>query len=216
MIIDRRFNGPATSANGGISAGLLAERLPAGSTVQVTLRRPPPLDTDLRVDVDVADARMFDGADLVADARLADPIDEPVAFVDVDTAREAERHFDGLHEHPFPTCFVCGTDRSDGLRVHPGPVDGRVASTVTAAGPVFAWAAMDCPSGWAIGLPGRPAVLGRMTAHVQRVPEPGELCVVVGRLDGWDGRKASSRSTLYTADGTECARSASVWIELPR
>ncbi len=30
--------------------------------------------------------------------------------------------------------------------------------------PVFLWAALDCPSGWAIDLEGRPSVLGQMSA----------------------------------------------------
>jgi hypothetical protein len=84
------------------------------------------------------------------------------------------------------------------------------------AGDVLGWAALDCPSGWACGMPGRPAVLGRLTARVSRVPQPGETCVVVGELDRWEGRKAFSRSTLYGPDGTEYAHAASTWIEIAR
>ncbi|MBX6767155.1 MAG: hypothetical protein IRY90_08385, partial [Actinomadura rubrobrunea] len=48
MIIQRRFQGPDGSGNGGYVAGLLAGHL-STDTVTVTLRRPPPLDTELRV-----------------------------------------------------------------------------------------------------------------------------------------------------------------------
>ena len=77
------------------------------------------------------------------------------------------------------------------------------------------WAVLDCPGGWAIGLPQRPAVLGRMAARVVDVPAIGERCVVVGKLDRWDGRKAYTRTTAYGADGRELGRAAAVWIEIP-
>jgi hypothetical protein len=55
-----------------------------------------------------------------------------------------------------------------------------------------------------------------LIARISRVPQPGEACVVVGQLDRREGRKAFSRSTLYGPDGTEYARGASTWVEIPR
>jgi hypothetical protein len=233
LLIPAQLNGPPTSANGGVTAGLLAGHLPSGATVEVTLRRPPPLDTPMRVDLDASVARLFDGADLVAEAQVVDDAAAGAAVpaVDLDVARVASTGFDGHTDHPFPTCFVCGTARAaaDGLEVFAGPVGGdrnQVAAPLVVkpihqppfvpAGDVLGWAALDCPSGWACGLPGRPAVLGRLTARISRVPRPGETCVVVGQLDRWEGRKAFSRSTVYGQDGTEYARAASTWIEIPR
>jgi hypothetical protein len=233
LVIPARLNGPPTTANGGVSAGLLAAHLPSGATVEVTLRRPPRLDTPMRVDVDRAAAQLFDGADLVAEAQVVDDavVGAAVPAVDVDAARLAATGFDGHTDHPFPTCFVCGTSRParDGLEVFAGPVDGDrhlVAAPLAMkpihrppfvpAGDVLGWAALDCPSGWACGLPGRPAVLGRLTARISQVSRPGEICVVVGQLDRWEGRKAFSRSTLYGPDGTEYARAGSLWIEIAR
>ena len=233
LLIPAQLNGPPTSANGGVSAGLLAGQLPSGATVEVTLRLPPPLDTPLRVDLDGSSARLFEGAGLVAEARVVDyaAAGAAVPAVDLDAARVAAAGFDGHTEHPFPTCFVCGTSRpaADGLDVFAGPVDDDrhfVAAPLVVkpihrppfvpAGDVLGWATLDCPSGWACGLLGRPAVLGRLTARVSHVPQPGESYVVVGRLDRWEGRKAFSRSTLYGPDGTEYARAASVWIEIAR
>jgi hypothetical protein len=46
--IERRYNGPAGSANGGYTCGLVA-RLVGGPCAEVTLRRPPPLGRPLRV-----------------------------------------------------------------------------------------------------------------------------------------------------------------------
>ena len=46
LVVPARFNGPARSGNGGYVAGSLAARVPdaADRPVEVTLRRPPPLD----------------------------------------------------------------------------------------------------------------------------------------------------------------------------
>lgn len=41
-------------------------------------------------------------------------------------ALEARKGFRGFIDHPFPNCFVCGPNRAegDGLRIHPGWMDG--------------------------------------------------------------------------------------------
>jgi hypothetical protein len=233
LVIPGRLNGPPGSGNGGISAGLLAGWLPADATVEVTLRRPPPLDTQLRVECDGSAAALFDDTALVAESRVVEPAaaGAPAAVQPVGTAREAMRRFDGRTDHPFPTCFVCGTGRAahDGLELFAGAVATnrhRVAASFEVrpshlppefpAGSVLSWAALDCPGAWAIGLAGRAVVLGRITARVRRVPMLGEECVVVAELDGTEGRKAFTRSTLYSAGGEEYARASSVWIELAR
>ena len=46
IIIDRRFNGPPNSANGGYACGLVGTALDAPS-VRVSLRKPPPLEVPL-------------------------------------------------------------------------------------------------------------------------------------------------------------------------
>ncbi|MGI8881276.1 MAG: hypothetical protein ACR2KJ_12385 [Jatrophihabitans sp.] len=230
LTVARRFNGPSGSGNGGVVAGMLAAHLPAAATVEVTLRRPPPLDELMRVEVAESTAELFADDALVASARAADSAAiDPVPPVTVEQARAAMAGFEGLGEHPFATCFVCGSSRSsgDGLEVFAGPLAaGRTAAVFVAkqshrppdfsAGNVLTWAALDCPGGWAIGIVERPAVLGRMTATVSGSPGVGELCVVVGELDRWDGRKAFSRTTLYGADGRELGRAAATWIELAR
>ena len=48
------------------------------------------------------------------------------------------------------------------------------------------------------------------------MPAIGERCVVVGQLDGRDGRKGFTRTTAYGADGRELGRAAAVWIETTR
>jgi hypothetical protein len=239
MTIASRFNGPPTSGNGGFVAGRLAAEFPYGTAVRVTLRRPVPLETALELEgIPVAGLRLLHGRELVAEAVFIDPVELHDAVPDVDAflAEAAMARFDGLDDHPFPTCFVCGPQRhlDDGLGLYAGAVAAgepsrtatlfrprgdltqRVVGTGPAdiIGPEIVWAALDCPGGWTLGLPGRPAVLGRMTAEVRAMPGVGERCVVVGQLDGRDGRKGFTRTTAYGADGRELGRAAAVWIEM--
>ena len=239
LIIGSRFNGPPTTGNGGFVAGRLAAYFPYGTAVRVTLRHPPPLEVTMNVTGSAFDGlRLMDGNILVAEAIAVDPgeLGEPVPMVAVDVAEDAMARFDGLTSHPFPTCFVCGPQRhlDDGLGLYAGAVDpadlSRTATAFTPRtdhtqylvgtgpaaiiGPEIVWSALDCPGGWTLGLPGRPAVLGRMTAEVKAMPAIGERCVVVGKLDGRDGRKGFTRATAYGADGRELGRARAVWIEI--
>ncbi|NUR94275.1 MAG: hypothetical protein HOV67_03340, partial [Kribbellaceae bacterium] len=131
--VERRFQGPERSGNGGYVAGLVGTAVAAeldGSHVpKVTLRMPPPLERDL----DLTAGRLTDGDVLVAEGVpvgsefLADATIDPVP---PDEARAAEASYRGLHDHPFPTCFVCGPANRRGLQLRPGPIgDGRTACT---------------------------------------------------------------------------------------
>ncbi len=227
LVVPARYNGPATSGNGGIVAGLLAQRLGAGTPVTVTLRRPPPLGEAMRLSLEAATLTAADSGGVVATAVAStEPAPVPVIAPDAATARDAALRYDGLSGHPFGTCFVCGPSRpeQDGLAVFAGAVvpgePRRVAGTFTnrpghGLDPdVLVWAVLDCPGGWAIGLVGRHAVLGRMTAQVFGAPAEGETCVVVAECDRWDGRKAFSRSSLYSSSGALLGVAGQVWIEL--
>ena len=239
LVVPGRFRGPAATGNGGWTAGSLAalvEGCPsdhgaAWPTVEVTLRRPPPLDVAVPVVTSPAEARCS-----VAEAHRVDRDLTMVAAVPLAAARAAEESYPGLVSHPFPGCFVCGPDREegDGLRIFPGPVTtpegpGQVAATWTphpsvaedwhgyagatprASLPVT-WAALDCVGGWAGDLAERAMVLGRMTARLAGLPRIGQAHVVVGRRLGGEGRKTFTASALYDADGAEVGRAEHVWI----
>ena len=215
MRIDRRYNGPPTSGNGGVSCGLLAAYVDAPA-VEVTLRRPPPLDVELRVD----NGELYDGGLLVATAVPGTVDVEPPAPVSVEQATRAETDFAGLVDHPYPGCFVCGTDRPppDGLGIRPGRVAPQVVAShwvPGAAEPFLVWAALDCPGGWASETEGRPMVLGRMTLSLLAPPRVGEPHVVMGWVTGSDGRKTYSGTALYDADGVLHAVAQQTWIALP-
>ena len=212
MRIDARFAGPPGSGNGGVACGLLAEHVDA-PVVQVTLRRPPPLDSDLRV----VNGSAYDGDVLVASAAAGSVEVTVRPPVGADVAAAAAERYAGLETHPFPGCFVCGTDRPppDGLGLRPGPVGEHVVAAVwtpESAERFLVWAALDCPGGWADDVPGRPMVLGRMALEHRRPVVVGEPHVVLGWVERRDGRKTFSGTALYDADGEVLAVAQQTWI----
>jgi hypothetical protein len=222
MIIKARFNGPPGSGNGGYTCGLVASYVESAEAVQVTLRRPPPLETSLSI-VDCDDGVQVIGPDgaLIAEgvpAELGGATDAgpPVSFAD---ALAASPGYRGLRAHPFPTCFVCGPARDDGLRLFPGPLpDGRTATpwrVPKEIAPEIVWAALDCPGGWSVPLEARPYVLGRLVARVHELPAPGDECVVMGRMVGEEGRKAYARTTLFSPSGAVLAHAHATWVAVP-
>jgi hypothetical protein len=219
VIIPRRFNGPPGSANGGYACGLVAAIL--GGVAEVTLKRPPPLERELeaQVHLDGESVDVRDGETLVAEGRKVEVEVEAAEPVPLDDAEAASRRYLGFEHHAYPTCFTCGPKREDGLRIFAGPVEGRpgvVAAPWTpreSPSPEVVWAALDCPSGWAVDDFQREGVLlGRMAAHVLRLPAPGEPHVVAGWKVGEDGRKRYAASAVYDAAGEVLASARSTWI----
>ena len=242
IIIDRRYCGPPNSGNGGYVCGRLAGHVSGGA--EVTLRAPPPLDRLL--DVVAADDgswELRDSATLVATGRPAV----------VELARLEKASFDEAsaaelltpvkpHEHPLPTCFVCGPARArgDGLRIFPGPLmrqcqnassvyaatwtpDPRLAAEDGLIAPEFLWSALDCPTGYASShdresgsYDRTPILLGRMSARIEARPRPGERCVITAWETGRDGRKRVAEAALHGETGTVLAVARATWIAVDR
>jgi hypothetical protein len=84
-------------------------------------------------------------------------------------------------------------------------------------GPTLAWAALDCPSGWAVeygaAADGPPFLLARLAAQVLRPLESGRPHVVVAWERARDGRKRHAVSAIYTADGDLTALARALWIQ---
>lgn len=233
VTIASRFRGPPDSANGGYACGVVARHIDPAAA-EVSLRLPPPLDRLLEIEAANGGAVLRDGDAVVAEGGPIDGLDiEPPEPVGTEEAEAASRRSALFHHHPFPTCFVCGPERAsgDGLRVIPGPVQGRdvVAapwtpdeSLVTEDGsipPEIEWAALDCPSGNAtmmlvkeIGV----IVLARLAARIVAPVEPGAPYVAQGWVEGRDGRKLHSGSALHTAEGELVGLGRALWIELKR
>jgi hypothetical protein len=238
VTIPRRFCGPPDSGNGGYVCGVLARALGGSGDAEVTLRRPPPLERPLAVEVTGGEAVLRDGEEVIAQAvpTTVDLVVPPP--VSVDDARDAAAGWRLLHdpsEHPFPTCFVCGPHREagDGLRLFPSAVSGR-ADVVAAAwtpdrslpasphdGDAVAieivWASLDCPGGLSMylepELPG-PYVLGRLAVHVDAAVHFGADYVAMGWRAGVDGRKLFAGSALYDARGVPVAYGRATWVRL--
>lgn len=237
LIVPARYRGPASSGNGGYVAGALADELgeTGARAVTVTLRQPPPLDATMRITRNDAGLELTFGGAVVALAAVDDRTVDPVEGVTWEEAVAASAAYPGHTLHPFPTCFACGTERPDGLRIFPGEVpavrDGqtRVAAPwvpddtlvpdhheygdpASRACLAATWSALDCIGGWAGDLTERLMVLGRMTAIIDTLPVQGEQHVVTGEHRGTEGRKTFTASTLHDADGRIVGRAEHVWL----
>ena len=231
LTIDSRFCGPPRMGNGGYVCGRLAAFV-ASPTVEVTLMRPTRLDRALPVEIgEDGTVLLRDGDTEIARARPAELDLEAPRPVFRPEAVEASTRYVGFTAHAFPKCFVCGPERAagDGLRIFPGALGDHgdvVAAPWTphpslaeddGAGipPAFVWAALDCPGAFALmagGDAGKPMLLGRLTARVDKTVSPGEACVVVAWRIGEDGRKLIAGSAVYGEDGSLRGLGRAIWF----
>jgi hypothetical protein len=207
---------------------MIGKRL--GQEVEVTLKRPIPVDESMQVIADPAGVASLLHEDTeIASARVVEldlDIPEAVTFSEAAAARANYR---GYRAHPFPGCFVCGTSRccGDGMCLFTGVVDeGIVASSwvpaaefVTEEGviaPELIGAALDCPGAWALiaryGI--ERLVLGRMTYRFEKPIYAGERYVVTGWALGQEGRKMFCGTAVYDAEGEVCAAASATWFQI--
>jgi hypothetical protein len=227
VTIPARFNGPPGSANGGYACGLLAAAI--GSDAHVRLSQPPPLDVPMsRRREDDGTVRLLRGEETVAVGSSAIPtVDVPEApALDVVTSASRSSAARDPERHVFPTCFVCGPEReADGLCIFPGRVgdDGLLAAPwhptrdLAPAGhvePLFVWAALDCPSGFACIPPGTQTVLASMTASLGPAVYPDRPYVVSAWPIASEGRKHRAGAAIHEADGRLVAAAEALWITL--
>jgi hypothetical protein len=234
IAIARRFRGPPNSGNGGYSCGRLAAFI--DGPAEVTLRKPPPLDTEMRVVTEGGDSvALYDGEQLIATAMPRTiPVSTMTAPSYEDAVAASSRTFDPS-KHKLPMCYVCGPARhpGDGLRIFCGPLDAadtKWSGTVAAPwvpepymaddrGEVsdeFIWAALDCPTAYASGSPdGFPTILlGRQAVTIHQKPAIGDHCIIAARQTGREGRKYLAEATLFGASGTTLAHCQATWIEV--
>ena len=225
VTIAGRFNGPPGSGNGGYACGLVAAAIGPGA--QVSLFLPPPLDVPLaRQSADDGSVRLLAGDATVAEGHPGRPGAATPAPPSLAVATRAAQGFAGRDNHPFPTCYVCGPAReADGLRVFPGPVgdDGMLACAWLPGAelgqdgvvePIYVWAALDCPSGFACIPPGSRTVLARMTAMIEAPVHTGEAYIVTAWPIGNEGRKHRAGSAIHDAAGRRIALAEALWITL--
>jgi hypothetical protein len=208
-----RFRGPTGSGNGGYSCGLLGARL--GNPAEVSLRLPPPLETELRVEGN----RLVAGDAVIAEGRPTALDVAPPPAPSLAEAQEASARYRDDGSHPFPECFTCGPHREpgDGLRVFGMPVAGHPGLVAHWEAPdelpvEVLWAAMDCMTGW-VHLDGGPSVLASLAVRIDGEIGPGPKVI-----HAWptrvQGRKLFSDEALYDAGGRRLAVARALWIRL--
>lgn len=230
-----RFAGPPGIGHGGYVAGLLVGHW--ARAAQVTLRRPTPLGTPLRLEgTDAGDAER---AELWHDDQLiAEAAPAPLALAvppppDVDGAVAAEAgspsFYGGRGVHP--TCFGCGAHRApgDGMGIAAGPVEvdgwAQVAALwhpsdtfADADGQVdrrFVVAALDCPGAFAFISNGqRVGLLGRMAVEQYAPVTVGAPHIVTGWRIGVEDRKHFAGTALFTAGGELVAAAEATWFAM--
>jgi hypothetical protein len=228
--IPARFNGPAESANGGYTCGLVAGLLDS-EVASVSLRAPPPLERPLQVVHEADRVQLLDGATVVAEGvpdELLLDVPGPVAPARAARAAQAGRRR-WTERHPFPECVVCGPAREpgDGMRVFPGELDdGLYAAEWTPdtslddgtgrVRPEYVWAALDCPTSAPVATfgEGPPLVLARLTARLGRPVQVGESHALVSWPLDVDGRKRRAACALFDSEGRLLCASSALWIEL--
>jgi hypothetical protein len=218
VIIDRRYEGIPGVSLGGYVAGVAAKEL--GGSVTVTLARIVEPGSTLTLERNGSEVRLH-----IADELAATAVESPFETTAPQpvTAHEAEvasARYPGFTHHFFPNCFTCGPSRSvgEGLRIFPGPVDGRQVVAALWNPPTlcwqadetvaseFLWAALDCPAIWGhivhgAAQPDDRAVTGRL-ALLQRAPVPGKRAsIVLGWPIARDGRKVIAGAAIFSQAG---------------
>lgn len=227
LTVPQSLCGPPDCANGGLVSGLLARSMPG--TVEVTLRRPVPLDEPVIMER-IGPAKLIRrGHEVLALAQPADPLPDPPPAPSWAEALEATACRPPAECHPFPTCFVCGPARmgTDSLGIRPGPIrGGRAVAAPWIPDPILGeddllprelvWAALDCPGGFAaiLGQRPRPVVLGRISAQLRADVPVGRPLIVQGWRVAVEGRKHVVGTAIHTLDGDCLAVARAVWFEV--
>lgn len=223
IIIDKRFNGPPNSGNGGYAAGIMATNL--SFSPEVTLRAPLPLDKPMDLLVKEDAATLLDGETLIAEAKVTDfqlNIITPVSFEQVSLAAASSNVYESS---PFQKCFVCGADRAvgDGLNIRP-----RIIGSKKVAAPwvpyanlgnkdgivkeAFIWSALDCPGAWAMQDEKHFYLLGRMATKIIKPVMVGNEYVIMGWVIATERRKTWTGTAIYDEKGKVCAYAKGTWI----
>ena len=113
-------------------------------------------------------------------------------------------------------------------------VGDALAKRAIQANTAQVWAALDCPGYFGAFIPKsftncsagsaglynveslKPvcALLGKISAQVFRLPNPGERCIVMGWPIDWVRRKISVGSAVFSEAGEVIAKASAVWIQV--
>jgi hypothetical protein len=217
--ISERCSGFPGVALGGYVAGLALHAV--GGSAEIRLLRTPRTERTYHVEWKApGQARVMDEEQTVAVAKRATiEIDVPRA-VSWGEAVEATLGYPGRRSHLFPTCFCCGTNRSegDGLRIFPGRIHGThlvaapwvpaadLAGDTGTVAPEYLGAAVDCPGLWAL-IEASPTdcpeqvVTANLRLSIRKPVEPGERYVVVAWPLPETGRRILAGAAILDEHG---------------
>lgn len=223
-MIDELYTGIPGVTHGGYIAGLAARGL--GDAVAVTLSRPvAPGSTAVLERLE--SETLLRTNDEVAARAVPSPFQSTAPeSVSLAAAEIASGQYPGFEHHHFPNCYCCGPDRpvGAGLRIFPGPVDGRQlvaavwhpdASLRRPGGTVaseIVWAALDCPAIWGYVMYGDAgtedrAVTGQLAIQLHG-PVPAETpSVVIGWPIERQGRYLIAGAAIFSEAGALLAES---------
>lgn len=230
ILIQRQFTGFADTAHGGYVCGLVAREV--GNPATVNLRSAPPVERLLTLRRNGASVECLDGEVLIASGTPgAIELPAPPRVTPAE-AQAGMSHYPGFDVHLFP-CFVCSPKRpeGEGLHVFTGPVPGRevVASVWTAHASLagadgylpseLVWAALDCPSAWALMVYADPAstervVTAQIAAGLTRPVTAGVPYIVTGWRIGTEGRRYYAGAAVTSVDGAVHAVARAVWVSV--
>ena len=234
--IPSQFCGPPFSSNGGYFCGMVASFF--DYPVEIRLKAPPPLNTPMQIHRGEVQAQVFSDDKLIAQVRPCTEPCEPAPYISMeDAAQCSDAGLKGsLINHPFPGCFVCGPERSegDGMMVFTGPkagtplygakwhAHGAWSSNGTEIDPHYVWSALDCPSSgpaFATSVEAQSNiayVLGTLSIQIKQLPKVGNDYVIVCATDENHERRYRTRVSLYASDQSLLASGSAVWIQVPR
>jgi len=236
IIIPEMFRGPPRSGNGGYVAGRFAAFIDPMGPVEVTLRAPIPLDSEMQVK-HYPDGSVVISKDdtLIAEAQSAAleiEVPEPPSWEETEAAEPGSFSYlervnalipggKGLH----PICFCCGVEHPEGARVFAAPVnDGQQVAAVwptqeswaDADGmllPEMLWTALDCPGQFAfLADDVFTGMLGRLTTEIYLPVKAGESFLVTGWRIGTEGKKNFAGTAVFNRDNQLVAAAKAVWI----
>ena len=216
LVLDPRFNGPPSTANGGYACGAIGELV--DGPAEVTLLSPPPLGVPLDVGFlpggEVEVARRRRGRRARAAGRRASTSSRRCGRRSPRRARPRGATPATGARACSPTASSAARSRHDGLGIHFGPLRGHPGVTAAVflpdatvpnrdgvVAPDMVWAALDCPSytpplwDWE-----RPSLLARLA--VERLD-----CVEVGEpVDRDSAGTSPARAASTTPPRRCCAR----------
>jgi len=233
LFIEKRYNGPPDSANGGYVAGLMTNFV--DGDYEITLKAPPPLEKDLRLIIDKDNNLELRNEELIIATGVPVNFDIKYPFpVGFKNAIEPTK-LSPLRKMNTNTCFGCGC-RAGGLNLFSGIVKKHESDKMTIttveitdefsdkfvddSGNItkeIIWTLLDCPGAHTSMLydPDIIVLLGRMAVHIVKpIPVNQQYYVVAWQTGEIERRKHFTSTALYSVDDELYAYSKQIFIEL--